>query len=114
MLTTTSALIIHDAKYLPPLKLGGYGFSARLSGFQRDRLNNANIDRQVLQGIDRGVRPAVRQKLVNLIKKVRKKTGKTYYQRTQLIPFQQVARQPLTTKPYIKGVDFSYPNRDDL
>lgn len=90
--------MLHDARYLPPLKAGGYGFPARLSGFRRAIERNRKIDRQVYQAIDRGVRPAARQKIINLIRKVRKKTGKTYYQRAQIA----AARQ----SP--KGGNFSY------
>jgi hypothetical protein len=50
-----------------------------------------------------------RSKLVNLIKKVRKKTGKTYYQRMQVARLQAISSsKPLTAKKYIKGVDFSF------
>lgn len=99
---------LRDYIYRP----GVYGFSgvpeARALA---QRTENARIDRAVYEGIQRGIPVNIaRSKLVNLIKKVRKKTGKTYYQRMQVAKLQEVAKQqPLTAKKYIKGVDFSYP-----
>jgi hypothetical protein len=101
-------MVIEDVRYLPSLKPGGYGFPARISTLARESIKNRKVDRQVFEAIDRGVKPAARQKMINLIKKVRKRTGKTYYQRAQTSQLQQTANESLTAKKYIKGVDFSY------
>jgi hypothetical protein len=98
---------LRDYTYRP----GVYGFSGVQPAREAARIaENARIDRAVYEGIQRGIRPNIaRSKLVNLIKKVRKKTGKTYYQRMQVAKLQEVASsKPLTAKKYIKGVDFSY------
>lgn len=98
---------LRDYIYRP----GVYGFSGVQPAREAARqAENARIDQAVYEAIDRGIRPNIaRSKLVNLIKKVRKKTGKTYYQRMQVAKLQLIAKQqPLTAKKYIKGVDFSY------
>jgi hypothetical protein len=100
---------IQDYIYKP----GVYGFSATAENkYLAGISENARIDRGVFEGIQRGVNPKVRQKLVNLIKKVRKKSGKTYYQRAQTAQLttelKKEASKPITAKKYVKGVDFSY------
>jgi hypothetical protein len=55
-----------------------------------------------------GAKPTAKDKLIRLIKKKNKKTGKTYYQRAQVARLQPLVAQPITAKKYIKGVDFGY------
>lgn len=61
------------------------------------------------RGLPIASQPTAKDKLIRLVRKVRKKSGKTYYQRAQVSALDRsIAATPLSAKKYVKGVDFSF------
>jgi hypothetical protein len=112
-------LSILDSKYLPPLKRWQYSVRARRSLKDQDKIwlspatIAANYPTYNITGRGTPLRPpTAKDKLIRLIRKTRKSTGKTYVQRVATDPYFDAANKaPLTAKKYIKGVDFSANRR---
>ena len=112
--------IVHDRKYLPRVKKGQYSvthpFMSQTVKRGRDWKSIAQIRSEYPTrniagwGLPVASQPTSKDKLISkLIKKTRRKSGKTYYQRAQVYQVQPATLEKPFVKKYVKDVDFGYP-----